>query len=65
LSLRIRQHNVTLRAVGFGHGEAAEELTEVREPIDIAYRPVINLFRNRRSVEMQLVEWRRSVAPKS
>jgi single-stranded-DNA-specific exonuclease len=60
LALKIRQHNVTLRAVGFGHGEAAEELGQLPGPIDIAYRPVVNAFRGRRSVEMHLVDWRTS-----
>ncbi len=58
LSLKLRQHNVTLRAVGFNLGEAADALTAHAGPIDIAYRPVINAFRGRRSVEMHLVDWR-------
>jgi single-stranded-DNA-specific exonuclease len=60
LSLKIRQHQVTMRAVGFGHGDAATELMETCGPIDIAYRPVINTFRGRRAVEMHLVDWRAS-----
>ena len=58
LSLKLRQHNVTIRAVGFNLGEAADALTAHAGLLDIAYRPVINTFRGRRSVEMHLVDWR-------
>ena len=46
-----------MRAVGFGFGDAADELTQTNRPIDIAYKPVINAFRGRRTVEMQMVDW--------
>jgi single-stranded-DNA-specific exonuclease len=58
LSLQITQHNVTMRALAFGKGEWAEELADIDGPIDILYRPVINEFRGRRSVEVHLVDWR-------
>ncbi len=58
LSLKVRQHGVTLRAVAFGQGEAADELAQIDGPLDIAFQPVINEFRGRRSVEMHLVDWR-------
>jgi single-stranded-DNA-specific exonuclease len=60
LSLKLRQHNLTMRAVGFGHGDSAEALAATPGAIDIAYRPVINTFKGRRSVEMHLVDWRPS-----
>jgi single-stranded-DNA-specific exonuclease len=60
LSLRISQHSVSLRAIAFGQGDWADELAGCEEPLDIAYRPVINEFRGRRSVELQLVDWRPS-----
>jgi single-stranded-DNA-specific exonuclease len=60
LSLQLRQHNVTLRAVAFGGGEWAEELAALDEPIDVAFRPVINTFAGRRNVELHLVDWRRT-----
>jgi single-stranded-DNA-specific exonuclease len=63
LSLRVRQHGRTLRAVAFGQGEAADELAQVDGALDIAYRPVINEFNGRRSVEMHLVDWRISEIP--
>lgn len=58
LALKLTQHNVTLRAVAFGGGEWAEELAGVSAPLDVAFRPVINSFRGRRSVELHLVDWR-------
>ena len=60
LSLKLSQHGVTIRAVGFGHGESAEQLAALTGPIDICYRPVINSFRGRQSVELHLIDWRES-----
>jgi single-stranded-DNA-specific exonuclease len=62
LSLQLLQHDVSLRAVAFGGGEWADELNRVDRPLDIAFRPVINTFRGRRSVELHLVDWRESHA---
>ena len=47
-----------MRGVGFGCGEWADELAAANAPLDIAYKPVINDFRGRQSVEMHLVDWR-------
>jgi single-stranded-DNA-specific exonuclease len=58
LSMRLKQHDVTLRAVAFGGGEWADQLKAVERPLDVAFRPVINTFRGRRSVELHLVDWR-------
>ena len=58
LSLKIKQHRVTLRAVAFGQGDWADELSQVDGELDIVFRPVINTFAGRRSVEMHLVDWR-------
>lgn len=59
LALKLGQHRTVMRAVGFGHGERIEELTALAETsLDVAYRPVINDFRGRQSVELQLVDWR-------
>jgi single-stranded-DNA-specific exonuclease len=63
LALRLRQGNVGLRAVAFGRGEWAEELSRLDQSVDIAYRPVINHFRGRDSVELHLVDWRHSREP--
>jgi single-stranded-DNA-specific exonuclease len=58
LSVKLKQHSVTLRAVAFGKGDWAEEMDQVEGNIDIVYRAVINEFRGRRSVELHLVDWR-------
>ena len=58
LSMQLEQHGVKLRAVAFGGGEWAEELTALDGPLDVAYRPVINRFAGRSNVELHLVDWR-------
>jgi single-stranded-DNA-specific exonuclease len=66
LSLRLEQHGVTMRAVAFGGGEWADELAALTQPIEVAFRPVLNTFRGRRNVELQLADWRiTSMANKS
>lgn len=60
LALRLRQYDIVLRAVAFGGGEWAEPLSAINQPLDVAFRPVINDFRGRRSVELHLVDWRAS-----
>jgi single-stranded-DNA-specific exonuclease len=60
LAMRLSQHGVSLRAVAFGAAEWADDLAAVGGPIDIAFRPVINAFQGRRSVELHLVDWRLS-----
>jgi single-stranded-DNA-specific exonuclease len=63
LAVKLRQHQVTLRSVAFGRGEWLGDLAKMDRPIDVAYRPVINEFGGRRSVEMHLVDWRVSQRP--
>lgn len=63
LSLRLSQHGVSMRAVAFGEGEREEELASANRPLEIAFRPVINHFRGRRSVELQLADWRMADSP--
>jgi len=63
LTVNCQQHGVKLRAVAFGQGDWVEELDQLEGAIDIAYRPVINEFRGRRTVEMHLVDWRPAELP--
>lgn len=63
MTVRLQQHNIQIRAVAFGQGDWCEDLNNCEGPIDIAYRPVINEFGGRRSVEIQLVDWRPSHHP--
>jgi single-stranded-DNA-specific exonuclease len=57
LSLKLAQHGVTLRGVAFGGGDWAEELVAAEGPLSVAFRPIINDFRGRRTVELQLADW--------
>jgi single-stranded-DNA-specific exonuclease len=59
LALKLTQYGVTFRAVAFGGGDWIDEMADLTEPIDIAFRPVINTFRGRQNVELHLVDWRR------
>lgn len=63
LSAKVEQHGVSMRAIAFGGADWFDDLVALEGPIDIAFRPVINEFRGRRSVEMQLVDWRPSRSP--
>ena len=47
-----------LRGIAFGQGEWVAKLNELDEPIDIAFRPVINEFKGNRRVEIHIVDWR-------
>ena len=60
LSLQLKQHESSIRAVAFGKGEWLEELSAEDSLFDFAFRPVINEFRGRRSVEVQLLDFRPS-----
>ncbi len=62
LTMRLTQHDITLRAVAFGGGDWADDLAQTNGPLDVAFRPVINTFHGRRSVELHLIDWRSSRA---
>ncbi len=63
IAMKLKQHDVTLRAVAFGGGDWADELAACEGPLEVAFRPVINSFRGRRNVELHLVDWRQSRQP--
>jgi single-stranded-DNA-specific exonuclease len=58
LQLSLVQHGATIRGVAFGAGEWLPHLPAPGVPFHIAFRPVVNEFRGRRSAEVQLVDWR-------
>ena len=62
LSLRLEQHGVAMRAVAFGGGDWEEDLNGASGPLAVAFKPVINNFRGRQTVEMQLADWRSDAA---
>jgi single-stranded-DNA-specific exonuclease len=61
LSLKLEQHGVSLRAVAFGGGDWEDDLNGATGPLAVAFKPVINNFRGRQTVEMQLADWRESL----
>ena len=60
LTVRLQQHGQQFRALAFNRAEWMPGSDRAPEPLDIAFRPVINEFRGRRSVELHLADWRRS-----
>ncbi len=58
LSLRLQQADVKFRAVSFGNAEWADQMDWQGGEFDFAFKPFINEFRGRRSVELQVVDWR-------
>jgi single-stranded-DNA-specific exonuclease len=58
LSLRFEQHGVALRAVAFGGGDWAEEIGAASGPLSVAFKPKINHWKGRQTVEMELSDWR-------
>ncbi len=60
LSMQLEQHDAKIRAVAFGKGDWLPDLSDIETRYDFAFRPVINEFRGYRSVEMQLIDFRRS-----
>jgi len=58
LSMTFDQHGIKMRAVAFGGGDWEEELAKIDGPLSIAFRPVINRYRGRVSVEIHLDDWR-------
>ena len=60
LDLRLKQHDSVIRAVAFGKGSWVPELADENGLYDFAFRPVINEFRGRRNVELQLIDFRLS-----
>ncbi|MFN9721385.1 MAG: single-stranded-DNA-specific exonuclease RecJ [Planctomycetota bacterium] len=62
LSIKVRQHRTTLKAVAFGRGEWAQELASHAGPISISFAPSINSYNGFDSVQLQLIDWRPAVS---
>jgi single-stranded-DNA-specific exonuclease len=60
LALRLTQHGVAMRAVAFGGGDWEADLNGAAGPIAVAFKPVINHWRGRQMVEVQLADWKAS-----
>jgi single-stranded-DNA-specific exonuclease len=46
-----------MRAVAFGGGDWEHDLIGAEGPLAVAFKPVINDYRGRQSVEMHLADW--------
>ncbi len=57
LALRLDQHGVKIRGVAFGNGDWADELSAAEGTFSFAFRPVINNFNGRRTVELHIADW--------
>jgi single-stranded-DNA-specific exonuclease len=57
LSVTLAQSGIKFRAVAFGNGDWADELSQVAAPLSVAFKPVLNNFRGRSSVELHLADW--------
>lgn len=57
VSLSLRQHAAKLRGVAFGAAERIEDLVLGRS-LDVAFRPKINEYNGRVSVQLEIVDWR-------
>jgi len=62
LSLQLVQHGVQLKAIAFGGGDWVDALSQSTGPIAVAFRPFVNQFRGRRSVELQVCDWQPAAA---
>jgi single-stranded-DNA-specific exonuclease len=58
LKLQLSQYGVNLSAIAFGGGEWAEEIAACGDALAVAYHPMVNHFRGRRSVELEIVDWK-------
>ena len=60
MSMQLLQHGRRMRAVAFGQAEEwLEKMQQLGpQPVDLAFRPVINEYGGYRSVEVHLVDWR-------
>lgn len=62
LSLQVRHYGKVMRAIAFGQGEWADQIAELDGSMSISFKPVINSFRDRETVEMHLSDWQPSEA---
>ena len=60
ITLGVKQGGIKLRGIAFNRAEWLDDLSKVDGPIDVAYRPIINEFAGRRSVELHIADWRKS-----
>ena len=57
LLLQVQQYGKRMKAISFGKGDWADDLAQLEESFSICFVPLINEFRGRLSVELELVDW--------
>ena len=57
LQFRVRQGGEYRKAIAFGRGAHAQELSEHRR-LRLAFEPILNDWNSRRSVELKVVDWK-------
>lgn len=57
LQLRVRQAGVYRKAIAFGFGAQAERIAE-HTHLRLAFEPLVNEWNGRRSVELQVIDWK-------
>ena len=57
LSLKLRHYGTVMRAVAFGQADWADEIAALDGAMSVSFKPVINSFRERQTVEMHLQDW--------
>lgn len=62
ITLSVQQNGVTFRGIAFNKAEWLDDLCQANQPIDLAYRPIINEFRGRRNVELHIADWRKTAS---
>ena len=64
ITVSLQQNGVKFRGVAFNRAEWLDDLSKADQPIDVAYRPIINEFRGRRTVELHIADWKKpALAP--
>jgi len=58
LAIRVKHYGTIMRAISFGRGEWAEEMAATSGRLSVCFKPIINEFRGRESVELQIIDWR-------
>jgi single-stranded-DNA-specific exonuclease len=63
LSFRVRQGSTVIRAVAFGMGDRLEELLSGGGACSLAFTPKVNEWQDRRSVELEVADFRPVESP--
>jgi single-stranded-DNA-specific exonuclease len=58
LTIQLKQQRRQMKAIAFGRGEWADELTQANGPLHFCFAPIINRFRGQENVELQLIDWK-------